>query len=156
MSRPFILAAMLLLGAASHAQAQRVADLPNGTLLRVRTEGTRGWHDGTLVAVTPDSLALAGSNEIFVVPRGQIRALERRERNAPRAPRVLVGGVLGAVAGVALVVHDVHRCENGPPPNDMCGLGAVFALPAAMVGFSVGAIVGALLPTERWHAVELP
>jgi hypothetical protein len=150
------LATLLLAAAAPHAEAQRLADLPNGTLLRVRTEGTRDWREGTFVAITPDSLALEGSGQIFVLPRGQIRAFERRDRDARRTPRVLIGGTVGALVGVAAVIVDVTRCEQGPPPRDMCGLGIIIAPPAALLGFAVGAVVGALLPVERWLAVELP
>jgi hypothetical protein len=149
------LTALLIAVVVPDAGAQRLADLPSGTLLRVRMASTRDWREGTFVAITPDSLALQGPEQLFAVPRGQIRALERRDRDASRTSHVLTGGAIGALAGVTVVIAGMIHCEHGQQ-NDMCGVGVLFVPPAAAIGFAFGAIIGALPSVERWCPVELP
>jgi hypothetical protein len=152
--RHLAVAAFLLAAAAPSLRAQRLTDLPGGTPLRLRTAGERAWREATLDAVTPDSLAFRQSGQRFTVPRSQLRTVELRDPDRSRVPHVIVGGVLGAVVGVVAVVADVNRCEQRRPRNDLCGLGIILTPPAALLGATLGGLVGALLPVDRWHTVE--
>jgi hypothetical protein len=105
----------------------------------------------TEVQVTRDSASVRAC--AGCIPTSIARTTIRRvtiSRGREQSPnRTLVLSLLGAGAGAALSVR-LGRCTDGPCP------GALFAIPAAIVGSLAGTFVGLHLKSERWVAAVLP
>jgi hypothetical protein len=145
------------------AQAPRPA--PVGATVRLMAPPVAGWREGrllahdarTVVVRRPDTLDARGVlvARVDTIPRAAIQRVELRHSSG-RALRVVGGGLLGALAGLA-VGSFIGSQSNGPEGDDP-GInelaGAVVGAGAGLVG---GIVVGALVPLRtRWVPARLP
>jgi hypothetical protein len=119
-----------------------VKSLNPGTEVRI-SAGNRKV-DGRIQSVTDDSITLDSSKgqEMFTqkeVSRAEVKGKGHRGRNA------LIGGAIGAAAGVA-IGFGVSGCDCIVPR------GAVVGAFAAAFGIG-GALIGAFIPSGGWHTV---
>lgn len=140
------LAPLILGGGSSIAVAQR---LPIGTLgTRVRiTLGRSTRYTGTLISLSADSLAVAGSpKDTFRISRQSLAQFEISRGRRPNTSRgALYGLVSGTVIGAGLGA--IHGFDTG----DYVETGAA----GAIGGVVLGTLLGAAIRTERWEAAEL-
>ena len=109
---------------------------------------------GTVSSVTPDTLRLSvpGTDGTLAVARQSIRRLDisrgRPSRAASAIERAFAGAVVGAIT-VALR-NDPHGSEWPHYSREWRA-----AEEGAKWGAAIGAVVGFILPTERWRRVRL-
>lgn len=131
------------------AEARVRAKLPEA---QFQPGGPRGHLvRGRVAGLAPDTLYLAVTDSVgpLAIPRGLIERLDYSQGVPSRAASALVQGVRTAAA-VALLVVLVNTAEDD---SDLTTGQA--ALAGAGIGFSLGAVVGALRPEERWRKVRL-
>jgi hypothetical protein len=145
------------------ANAQFPASVQSGTRVRVwipesRLQDQGPWRRqqlrGTVAVVTPDTLHLSipGTVGTLAVSRYTVRRLDisrgRPSRVASAFERAAGGAVVGAIS-VALQ----NDPRNAEWPNYSRDWRA--AEEGAKWGAAFGAVVGLILPTERWRRVRL-
>jgi hypothetical protein len=154
-----------LLGA-SWLQAQQVPELTEGSRIRVSTEPDVVRPNPlvtTLVRLTPDSMTVMASSggADLAIPHSAVTRLEVSGGKQGRALRGLgIGMVAGAVVGGLAWALGSSSCEG-----ELCGtgfddalsatVGAVALVAGALGGATVGLIIGAASPGERWDPVPL-
>ena len=148
------------LQAAATLSAQWPASITPGTRVRVRLpevqyqEGTHRGHllRGRVTALAPDTLYLAVTDSLgpLAVPRTLVEHLDISRGVPSRATSALRRGLL-AGAGTALLLVLFNEMDDG---SDRTSPGTA-ALVGAGVGVSLGALVGALYPRERWASVRV-
>lgn len=142
------------LGAPARAHAQRLADLPPATRLRLllpdslrqETLAPRAQYVvGRFVRATDDSVYLEMSG---TAPFGVARAGVPMwvSRGASRGRSALRAGLLLGLVSAYMIHTDIDGRFH--QSND--------AMVAGSIGFGVGAIVGALSPWERWRRLRSP
>jgi len=115
--------------------------------------GSRGLLvRGRVAALTPDTLYLSVTDSLgpLPIPRGIIDGLQVSRGVPSRLNNALRSGLISAV-GVSLLSIAFNETEEG---SDRTSVGTA-ALVGAGVGLAVGAITGAIFPTERWKRVKL-
>jgi hypothetical protein len=149
------LLAFLLPRTLVHAQGSTV---PPGTRVRVQlpcgaTDTGRpcGTVVGRLLAPTGDSLLLEDAHG--VTRRIDLATGSRVERSAGYRRHTLLGLGLGTLVGLGTGALLYSGCTTGGEDDGFCGFYYLGAVPAGAV---VGAVVGALIRTERWEAVSAP
>jgi hypothetical protein len=132
----------------------RGAPLQVGDRVRVETSTSAKGTTGEVIGIGPDGLRLRASDRPLPVdvPLSSVTRLERslgKRSNAGKG--ALLGGLVGAAAGVALVLVARGEDCDGPctPYAAIVGAGFVGA------GTVLGAITGAAIKTERWEAASL-
>jgi hypothetical protein len=114
---------------------------------------------GTLDAWDRRSLELAGSDS---VPRTiPLSDVVRLEVSRGKKGHALTGLAIGATAGVAAgVVTMAFAFSNGDEGDmfyeDRWAIAAVITAVTTVAGAGLGALVGALIKTEKWEDVPLP
>lgn len=146
-----------------HANAQFPEAIRSGSRIRVwvpepylQEQGPwrRQRLRGTVASVTPDTLhvSVPGTDGTLAVARESIRRLDvsrgRPSRVASAFERAFAGAIVGAIS-VALD-NDPHGSEW---PNYSREWRA--AEEGAKWGAAIGAVIGFVLPTERWRRVRL-
>jgi len=122
-------------------EAQYQADGRRGHLLR-----------GRVTALTADTLYLAVTDSVgpLAVPRRLIERLDYSRGVPSRASSAVTRGLLLG-AGSALLLVLLNESEDA---SERASTGTA-ALVGAGLGFTTGAVYGALYPRERWKAVRL-
>lgn len=137
----------LLWGAAS--PAQELTRVAAGTRVRVLTSQRARPLVGTLVRSTPDSVVV----DATVIARGSVRRLEV---SAGRKSHWLTGAGIGLLVGAgvgAIAASGSDGCGNIGPLDASCTL-AIAGVGGA-IGTPLGALVGAMVRTDRWRVVPL-
>jgi len=152
--KPYILlpAAALLFAGGAAAASQDWANLKTvepESEIRVNVTGSGTMH-GALRNVTDGSLVIARNSteeslERNSILRVEVKAKSHRARNALIGTAIGAGGGLAAGAGV-----DANACPHVNCLGGFKDIGKVALTPA---GALVGLLVGALIPTGRWHEV---
>jgi len=156
--RALTLTALLLLPECLPAQSEvaTTADLSRGVPIRLRSGGS--WFNGSLVAVTPDSIALAneksGSTQTYSLTR-----ISDLSYSAGKKSMIVRGAAIGALGGAA-AAGGMLLISNVVMPSDEGWTGstsgwAVVGISAG-VGAALGALFGAARPQERWVTVQVP
>jgi len=122
--------------------------------------GVANIFEGTLTAVTPDTLAVTlrdGSS--FAFSSGQLELAQVRVARRNTLRGAIVGGGVGLALGVALVVTDEEAGISQPTaPADEFGASfdtwKLIAPPIA--GAALGAVVGRFVRTGRWVPGVVP
>ena len=157
-----VLTALLVL-VPGRVHAQLAEPVQNG--VRVRVWIPEAWLQeqgpwrrqqlrGTVASLTPDTLHLSvpGTDGTLAVARESIRRLDisrgRPSRVASAVERAFAGAIVGAIS-VALR-NDPHGSEWPNYSSDWRAAGE-----GAKWGAAFGAVVGLLMPTERWRRVRL-
>lgn len=66
----------------------------------------------------------------------------------------LAGGIAGGVGSALFLVCGERRCQN--VGDSRAQYAFILGLGGGLVGTGIGALVGSLIRTERWHEVPLP
>ena len=145
------------------ARAQFPAEVQPGVRVRVwlpepnrQLDGPwrRQLLRGSVESLTPDTLLLSipGTSGTVAIPRITMRKLElsRGESRWASALERAAGGAAGGAVTYALM-NDPRRSGGPHYRTDWraAGVGAAW-------GAGAGAIVGLVVPHERWHRVRLP
>jgi len=112
-----------------------VQGIAPGTRIEVQIKGAK--HRGTLSAVTAGSISINTAAAQVSLAQAEIRKVKVRKSNFKR--RTILGGLIGLAAGIAGAAPfgELGKNEGTFEPATAIGAGAV-------IGFSVGAAVGAL------------
>lgn len=153
-------AAGLIVLAVSSSGAQTTLPVEEGERVRVyRTADGSPSLTGRLLKVMPDSIRLAIPERPSGVwiDTASIRALEIRVAHESRRKQTLIGGLVGAAAGLGLALaFDGHEqaCPTDLAVAD-CRYHATPAVYAITIGTGtgLGALIGHLLAGSRWQAV---
>lgn len=161
--RSIALALVLLAGLALESDAQFPERVQSGVRVRVwipepylQREGPwrRQLLRGTVESVSADTLfvAVPGSTGTLRVPRQSIRRLEVSKGPPSRAASALERAVAGAIVGAVSTA-----LENNPRNEDWPHYSRDWraAEEGAKWGAAFGAVIGFVLPTERWRRVRL-
>lgn len=136
----------------------QVAAVPPGA--RVRVQHPCGVADSARACTTLIGRALRPVGDSLLVEdeHGVIRGVAllsgaRLERSAGYRRHTLLGLGLGALAGLGSGALLASGCTQGGRGEDdgLCNLHYLISIPA---GAAVGALVGALIRTERWETVS--
>jgi hypothetical protein len=160
-----VLLAWCLATPALRAQAPRDTALSSaralihsGARVRVRSNGLEQskalWRYGYISSWHADTIGVAfDEGDTLHVPFAAVGDLHlRRSKPGPHPRHVIIGGVMGALAGAGAVVATAFSCHDvgdGPP----CGIVIIFTPVAAGVGLVIGAVAGAVIPTGEWVPV---
>ena len=159
----FAFASLLLAFIPGLANAQFPEPVQSGTRIRVwvpepylQDQGPwrRQQLRGTVASVTPDTLRLSvpGTDGTLAVARQSIRRLDVSRGRPSRAASAVERAFAGAIVGAISVALD--NDSNGTEwPNYSREWRA--AEEGAKWGAAIGAVVGVILPTERWRRVRL-
>lgn len=166
MIRPLLPGALALFPAAMLLAQEPAAPQPGATV-RVtwaceRSPATPGGScqvAGRLVQLRRDSITVAGASASTSVGLDAVRRLEASAGSRGHARTgALVGLALGAGLGTALLhgggstsLCDRSQNQDALAPSECLGLTAG----AAVVGAGLGALVGAMITSERWQDVPL-
>ncbi|MDH3497541.1 MAG: hypothetical protein OER21_12335 [Gemmatimonadota bacterium] len=158
----------VLVGMPVALAAQERSLLPLGVRIRVTTATpdttarargpTRTRFVGTLADLRADAVVLdVDPHDRRVVPFGTLRELEvSRGRQSRTGRGALIGLAAGAAAGVTTVLALCAGGECESSGGNFTGFGAlVVGAAGALAGTGIGALVGALIRTERWEGVSL-
>jgi hypothetical protein len=169
MHRLMIATVALVAVAANSSAAQQSDRLVPGARVRVTSSaaGTRERHEGTLMAITPDSVTVGGrDSRIVSVP---VRAVEKFElslgdshgASAKKGLKrgLIIGGVWGVVAGISMANAPVcgpggssYCRKSGVSTGTLVVANAVFL---GTVGALFGGSIGALSTSESWKEAPL-
>ena len=107
---------------------------------------------GRVTALAPDTLYLAVGDSLgpLAVPRALIERIEYSRGVPSRTSSALRRGLIGAV-GVAVLFALSNEWRDD---SDRIGTGTA-ALVGAGFGLTLGGVLGALYPRERWARVRL-
>ena len=147
-----LLAATVLRGAGDKNDAARWENLRNvapGSNVRVVLKNVQ-THEGKLRSVTDEGLRIQTSDGEGTFARDTVARVSAKGR-AHRKRNLLIGMGLGAATGAIVAVADPELgqgvCEQGSCLN----AGTVSAV--TFGGAAAGSVVGAAIPTGRWHEV---
>jgi hypothetical protein len=102
---------------------------------------------GTLVAIDDKVLRIASKERELEIPRSQIAKLEQwRGKKSHWLAGLGVGAVVGGLSTIPFC--------SGWCSSDGEALGSVVAL--AGIGAAGGALIGAIIRTDRWETVRVP
>ncbi|MFN2563924.1 MAG: hypothetical protein ABR499_02775 [Gemmatimonadaceae bacterium] len=157
-SLPTVLLILLgMLAAPAVGRSQEGARLTPGARVRLQWMETtrRDRAVGRVLELRADSLAL------FAGPaRVRAFALARLDRIDVRVPRSRVRGAargagLGALAGFAVGLAVATASYTGCRGQEMCGIQFIAFPPlGATAGLTLGTVVGAAWPGQRWQRVR--
>jgi hypothetical protein len=146
--------------AGTRVSAQWPSGVTSGARVQVRLPevqyqfaGTRGQLlRGRIANLTPDTLYLSVTDSLgpLPIPRRIIERLQLSRGVPSRLGNALRSGLISA-AGTALISVALNEVEDEPNRTDA----GTAALIGAGVGFTVGGILGAVFPTERWKRVRM-
>jgi hypothetical protein len=162
------LLAVIIAGAAVPANAEL---LLGGTHVRYKTprvvkhfygerEEGSPWVKGTLLEMTLGHISVKPDDgrAMTTVPRDSVFRLEYRDGvRTYKTIFSLLGGIGGAVAGVAIAVaNDVPpSCSSGGSGWTTCvDADIVYGLTGFLIGFTTGLILGQLLEFDNWVRVS--
>lgn len=108
---------------------------------------------GTVAALENDALVV--EDEVRADPVAvPLSSVQRLEVLRGKKSRIVAGALIGGGAGLALGVAAAASCEGH---DTLCAGNneyLIFALPAALLGLSLGALIGWIIQVDRW--VEVP
>ena len=153
------IAAVVLLGATTAGAAAE--DLAPGTRVRVTGKGPIGSYAGSLVGIDDHGVRVrARDGGTFLLRLSDVDTIEVSRRRSRRAQGALVGMAVGAIVGyVAGAQSNPSGGCNAAETFCLFGRdgfysdeasGAMLAVPAALLGGTVGALVSG----EKWRRVE--
>lgn len=155
-----VVLAMLLCSSAPALRAQWPAPLAPGTRVRARVPeqqlqagARRGMLlRGRIAALGPDTLYLAVGDSLgpLPIPRTLIERLDYSRGVPSRGSSAVRQGMLTAV-GMALLSVLINEGQNA---DDQASTGTA-VLVGAGFGLTLGGVLGALYPRERWAGVPL-
>jgi hypothetical protein len=138
--------------------AQWPAQIVAGARVRARLpeaqyqRGTGRGHllRGRIAGLAPDTLYLAITDSVgpLAIPRHLIQRLDYSRGVPSRLQSGLIRGLLGG-AGFALAMVLLNDQGDDGTSDETA------ALIGGIVGFTTGATLGAIFPTERWKSVRL-
>ena len=146
--------AVLAFAPLTRVTAQEPPPVKVGDRVRVTAPGLGvPSRDGTLRLLDADSLVMRpnGGRSRLVIPLASVTRFEVHRGRKSRAP---IGALVGALAlgayGFAIGDDSGLDCAEGP----CIGRGPVAAT-GAVAGLLLGAVIGALIKTDRWEEVPL-
>ena len=125
-----------------------------GSRVRLRSEVVGGEHRGLIVALDDHAVTLAGDGGgvPLKLPLGSITAAET---SIGRKRHTLRGVAIGAAVGLALgATYAVDPQDCGPDSSHFCSRSEALAA-GSLGGAGLGALVGALVKTDRWAPITL-
>jgi len=115
-------------------------------------------NTGTLTSLERGALTFVRDGAANAPTRVSVHQLEQLQVSRGTTGKTLMGGAVGAGAGVALYAVLLSRLRSnevtvsGPDAGTNVGGVLVFGV----AGFGAGAIVGSAFKTDRWVSVSLP
>ena len=144
------------------AQASEArAILEPGRRVRLTIPRASRWpaellREGTLTRADADSIRLSTDRrDTLAFAWAGVRRVEVLVRSGSQRRHMLVGGLLGAMAGGVLgatLGEGYMDCGGTPGCTSRTDTGGSF-LAGAAIGGAAGLVLGAALPTQRWRAV---
>ncbi|MGE0353405.1 MAG: hypothetical protein AB7I33_04155 [Gemmatimonadales bacterium] len=108
---------------------------------------------GELLWLDRDSLVLAAQGRRWTIPADMVRRLERsRGRRGHPVTGLAVGAAAGLLAGAILFSPGGNACTGSGNYGERC---LYYRAGILAGGVGLGALVGALIRTERWEPVAL-
>jgi len=169
MRRALLMLAMGVLTPVAVAAAQGLPRLAAGQRVRVTApEAGLKRQTGTLVALSPDTLVVAGMGSRVLIgdtvgTKIPLRLVSVLELSAGRRKHPVVGGVIGVLAGGTAGV--VAGLASGSDRGAICNIlfpclsagakAATLGLTWGFYGGVLGALIGELALGERWDRVPL-
>ena len=161
MRRPLLYYTLLFIVLATPANAQYPPEVAVGSRVRLVVPDSLRQRPlaprqqivfGTIGAIGGDTLYLTVPNTsgTLGVPRSSVRQLSISRGVPSRFESALRHAIPGAIAG-ALTFYAEHRWGDGET-FDSDGEAALIV---GGIGFGIGAIVGAVSPSERWRRIRL-
>jgi hypothetical protein len=150
-----VVLALLTFSVNGHAQADTTTLAPGA---RARVQQGSKAVTGTLVSLDSAGLVIAtGKADTVTVPRASITAIEVSTGTRSHAGKgALIGlgtGLLtGVVVGIAASGSDDGEFLDASSGEWAAGVG----LTGAVIGTGVGAIIGAVIRTDKWAPAVLP
>jgi hypothetical protein len=135
-------------------RCQEIASLRAGESIRLLVGSPTGQQiKGRLVSLSADTIVLRASNIPFPIAFSTVRVLEVERRSGRSFTRSVFFGVLGGVAGGALLglTGSTDTGDGTITPGDKTQIGSV-------VGGTLGLIVGAIFGgccSSGWQSVSL-
>jgi len=151
--RSALLTLLLVVPRVSHAQLAEGARIAVGTQVRVRTRDGRedAWR---FERASSDNLTLrrhaADSDELLSIPWSEAERIDTMVISPPSAHRILVGGAVGGLVGLAVVYVGATR---GTCHAELSCPGVAFAILGPEIisaGTLIGGIAGYVHRDQHW------
>jgi hypothetical protein len=112
----------------------------------------------TLVQVRGDSLLVRWKDdgEEVLLPPGAYPQMEVAVRHHRAGRGAVVGVISGTVIGLLAATTGSQSCRNSDPAADdvgLCNLLYFLVPPSALVGLTVGALIGSQAVKDEWRSV---
>jgi len=149
----------LLLAMAFTSSSADAQDIPLGSHVRVFPLAGTEPSEGTLAAISPDSLSVRlgmSASVLKSIPMDSVRAIDVGKGVRASHGAVLKGAGIGLVLGVGVAVLATSlKCASDRTSGEgpaMCDVGYVlFGIPAGIVGAFTGAHVARSHKREQWE-----
>jgi hypothetical protein len=125
-----------------------------GSRVRLKSDAIGGEHRGLVVSLDEGALTLAsdGGGVPLKLPLASITAADA---SLGRKRHTLQGAAVGAAVGLALGLgYSVNPDDCGVNSENFCSRGEALA-GGSLGGAGLGALVGALIKTDRWAPITL-
>ena len=140
----------------AQSEVATTADLTPGVPIRFRNGGR--WLNGSLVAVTPDSMTLLNEKS-DTAQTYSLPLMSDLSYSAGKKSMIVRGAAIGALGGAAAAGGMLLISNVLMPPEDgwsQSTSGWAVVGMSAGIGAAVGAFFGAVKPQERWVPVQVP
>ena len=111
---------------------------------------------GTLTSLERGALTFVRDGAANAPTRVSLHQLEQLEVSRGTTRKTLMGGAVGAIAGVALYAVLLSRLGSNDVTVSDAGTNVGGVLVFGVAGFGAGAIVGSAFKSDRWVSVSLP
>jgi hypothetical protein len=150
-----LLAAILAAAASSRIAAQATERLEPGQRVRVTAPTISSTHIvGVFAHMAADTLVVETDGRAWHFPHASLTRVDvHRGRQSNAAKGALYGSLIGAGIGAVALGSSSLCAETLEVPGGRCAL--IGAGGGGVGGLLLGAIVGALIKTDRWQAVPV-
>jgi hypothetical protein len=144
------LSALLLIAVAADAAAQPGAQLSRGQ--RVRITDDAGQHEGTVAAVTNETIGLSSNGRNQTIALAGVRRIEVSRGRESKWKKYAVRGAIiaGAIGAVSLALQHDQVGDNGSSVGKAVALGA---WSGGLFGGLIGGAIGATRSADHWETV---
>ena len=146
----------LVVAASCRAGAQDTVKAQPGDRVRIRGEGESSAKVRRLIDLDGDSLWLRSCTFCSVHSRSRrsVASIDVSRERVHNRSTIFRSAMIGLLVTTVPLVIDIRR--SAAAGNELAGVGVILVVPAAVIGFTGGALVGYAIRSDVWAPATLP